>query len=360
MPYSYICFMAFQSISAEEALKGMPSIPLLDVRSPGEYQHAHIPGAHSFPVFTDEERALIGTAYKREGREKAIRLGLSSFGAKMVQLTEEAEKIAALNQSRDLVVHCWRGGMRSTSIAWLLDFYGFRVRVISGGYKSFRNFALGLFGMQRDLITLGGYTGSNKTAILTELEKQGEKAIDLEKIASHRGSAFGHLGMPAQPTQEQFENRLAIELYEADRKPGPIWVESESQRIGNVNIPSAFFQSMRQQPLVFLNIPFQERLDCIIEGYGSFDRDQLLKAIERIKKRLGGLDEKIARSMILEGETRRAFAVLLRYYDKYYHKSTFPKNEVSNERTVQYVDADNTDPVANALKVSECLHQISR
>src|ERR1043166_2239185 len=282
--------MSIQSISVEEALKLMRSIPVLDVRSPGEFKHAHIPGAHFVPIFSDEEREIIGTTYKQQGREKAVKLGLASFGGRMIELTELAEKINAGNESKELIVHCWRGGMRSAAVAWLLDFYGFRIKVISGGYKSFRNYALASFAKQRELITLGGYTGSNKTAILWELHKQGEKIIDLEKLASHKGSAFGHLGMPEQPSQEQFENNLAIELHEGEKKTGPVWVESESQRIGNVNIPSAFYQLMRGQPLVFLNIPFKQRLTCIVEGYGNFDRESLLKAIERIKKRLGGFD----------------------------------------------------------------------
>src|SRR4029077_3168588 len=191
--------------------------PVLDVRSPGEYQHGHIPGAYSLSLFSDEERKIVGTAYKQESREKAIKLGLAFFGKKMVNMVEEVETLVANHKLADTInskprhvlVHCWRGGMRSAGVAWLLDLYGFTVYTLVGGYKAYRNWVLKQFDKEYNLHVLGGYTGSGKTQPIQQLARQGEIIIDLEKIANHKGSAFGNLERNPQPSQEMFENELA-------------------------------------------------------------------------------------------------------------------------------------------------------
>ena len=141
--------MPITKLSITEYLKLSKDHPVLDVRSPGEFSHAHIPGAYSLPLFSDEERKVVGTAYKQENREKAIKIGLSYFGNKMVSMIEEVEKLIAdrkhSNISRSVLVHCWRGGMRSAGVAWLLDLYGFTVYTLSGGYKAYRNWVLKQF-----------------------------------------------------------------------------------------------------------------------------------------------------------------------------------------------------------------------
>ena len=162
--------------------------------------------------------------------------------------------------------------------------------------------------------------------------------IDLEKLAGHKGSAFGNLGLPAQPSQEMFENLLAAELkligdrWQVTEKINAlssdnhhlsscIWLEDESQRIGEVNIPTVFFQQMRTKKVFFVNIPFEERLDFIVKHYGKFEKDKLVNAIIRIKKRLGGLETKTAINYLIEDNIKDCFAVLLNYYDKHYLKS---------------------------------------
>ena len=137
--------MAVRPIDIEKFIGLSEQHPVLDVRSPGEYHHAHIPGAHSFPLFDDAERKEVGTTYKHINREKAIKIGLDYFGPKMRPLVEQAEAIAEKSGSRTLLVHCWRGGMRSGAIAWLLDLYGFKVHTLIGGYKSFRRWTLEQF-----------------------------------------------------------------------------------------------------------------------------------------------------------------------------------------------------------------------
>lgn len=324
--------MAISRLSIQEFLKTSPGHPVLDVRSPGEYTHAHYPGAISFPLFTDEERKVVGTLYKQKSREDAIKAGLDFFGPKMRGMVEQAEKIIQEQtpSSHKIFVYCWRGGMRSASVAWLLDLYGFKVHTLVGGYKSFRRFVLDSFTLPFSFQILGGYTGSGKTELLKTLQERGEAIIDLEGIASHKGSAFGNIGMPDQPSQEMFDNRLGLELYrltgsgiepEGERTiQRPIWLEDESQRIGHVNIHPDLWKTMRRSPVWFLDIPFDERLEHIVNEYGALDRERMIHAIGRISSRLGGLETKNALRFLEEGNTRDCFRILLKYYDKWYLK----------------------------------------
>lgn len=314
--------MAVTKINIEEFLQLAQQHPVLDVRSPGEYKHAHIPGAVSFPLFTDEERKVVGTAYKQKSREEAIKIGLDYFGVKMRKMVEEAEKIADSYKSevdsKTVLVHCWRGGMRSAGVAWLLDLYGFKVYTLIGGYKLFRRWVLEQFEKNYSFKVIGGYTGSGKSYVLKALEQNGQTVIDLETLAHHKGSAFGNIGMPPQPSQEQFENKLALELHRKAHRC--IWVEDESQRIGDVNIPIVLWKQWRQQPLYFLDIPFEERLKHITEEYGKLERERLVNSIIRIKKRLGGLETKESINALIEDRVEDCFRILLRYYDKWYLK----------------------------------------
>lgn len=323
------------SVDIDSFLQRAKNAPILDVRSPAEYAHAHIPGAHSFPLFSDEERKLVGTAYKQESREKAIRIGLDFFGVKMRSMVEAAEKMVAAfaaenpkAEKNTLLVHCWRGGMRSAAMAWLLQLYGFQVIVLQGGYKTYRHWVLQQFEKKYPLSVLGGNTGSGKTVLLHALESRGQLVIDLEGLAHHKGSAFGNLGMPAQPTQEMFENKLGMALHNAaqmllqgNAAQQVIWMEDESQRIGDVNIPMIFLKQMLAAPLYLLEIPFEERLQHIVAEYGQQDRERMVNAILRIKKRLGGLEAKNAIHALIEENIPESFRILLRYYDKQYQKA---------------------------------------
>lgn len=296
---------------------------LIDVRSPGEYAHACIPGAVNLPLFTDEERRVVGTAYKQQSREDAIKIGLDFFGPKMRGMVEEVEKrcqeFASSSLKGDVFVYCWRGGMRSAAVAWLLDLYGFAVKVLAGGYKTFRQSVLDTFTFPYPFQVIGGYTGSGKTELLLELKKRGEPVIDLETIASHKGSAFGNIQMPPQPAQEMFENLLALGL-QKHQQAGHIWIEDESQRIGLVNIPGALWERVRQSPVYFLEVPFEERLRHISQEYGSSDKERMISAIQRITKRLGGVETKNAIQFLQNGQPTECFRILLKYYDKHYLK----------------------------------------
>ncbi|MBS4066016.1 MAG: tRNA 2-selenouridine(34) synthase MnmH [Chitinophagaceae bacterium] len=325
--------MAITKVHIDEFLQLAQQHPVLDVRSPGEYNHAHIPNAVSFPLFTDEERKVVGTAYKQKSREEAIKIGLDYFGAKMRKMVEEAENIYELRSkkyesysdadnvlrtSKTVLIHCWRGGMRSAGVAWLLDLYGFKVYTLVGGYKIFRRWVLDQFEKQYSFKVLGGYTGSGKTHVLNAL-KHHQPVIDLEALAHHKGSAFGNIGLPKQPTQEMFENKLALELHKISNQEC-VWVEDESQRIGDVNIPIQLWRQWRNQSLYFLDIPFEERLKHITEEYGGLDRERLVNSIIRIKKRLGGLETKESINALVEERVADCFRILLTYYDKWYLK----------------------------------------
>ncbi len=332
--------MAVKKITIEEFLLLADRYPVLDVRSPGEFKHAHIEHAYSFPLFSDEERKTVGTAYKQESRQKAIKIGLDYFGVKMRKMVEEAEQLVeahlgakrkksdAAPADKTVLVHCWRGGMRSGAVAWLLDLYGFEVYTLVGGYKTFRRWALDQFEKTYRFKVLGGYTGSGKTYLLDELIKKQESVIDLEGLAKHKGSAFGNLGMPPQPSQEQFENLLALRLWKASTSEKAIWVEDESQRIGDVNIPITLWKQMRQHPLLFVDIPFEARLSFLVEEYGKHERERLVNAVIRIKKRLGGLETKEAVNALIEDRVADCFRILLTYYDKWYLKGMHNRDQL--------------------------------
>ncbi|MGK0138378.1 MAG: tRNA 2-selenouridine synthase [Algoriphagus sp.] len=316
--------MAVNKLEIEDFLDLAKDLPILDVRSPSEFAHAHILGALSFPLFTDEERKVVGTAYKQEGRETAIKIGLDYFGPRMRKVVEAAEK-SCLGKPKEVLIHCWRGGMRSGAVAWLLDLYGFKVHSLIGGYKAYREWVILQYSAQREFKILGGYTGSAKTEILAALSESGLAVIDLEGIANHRGSALGGIGQPPQPSQEMFENFLGTALHNNSDAPF-ILLEDESQRIGNMQIPNIFWGMMKLSTVYFLEIPFESRLDFICQTYGKLPREKVVEAIYRIQKRLGGLETKNAVSLIESGNIKDCFDILLHYYDKCYLKASQKKS----------------------------------
>lgn len=341
--------MAVKRISITEFVSMMEQYPIMDVRSPSEYAHAHMKNAHSLPLFTDAERKVVGTAYKQQGKQPAIKLGLKYFGLKMAAMVTEVEALLASSANpanKVVLVHCWRGGMRSAGVAWLLDLYGYSVYTLAGGYKAYRNWVLAQFTIPYQCKVLGGFTGSGKTETLQSLQAIGQPIIDLEGLAHHKGSAFGNLGQPEQPSQEQFENLLAQLLFKMHTEHAYVWVEDESRRIGLVNIPTALFEQMRKSKVYFLDIPFASRLQFIVSGYGQFEKDKLMTAILRIKKRLGGLETKTAINFLIEDDVESSFSVLLTYYDKLYLKGAY--NRENPESLIQKIEVADIDPEANA------------
>ncbi|MYF35222.1 MAG: tRNA 2-selenouridine(34) synthase MnmH [Synechococcus sp. SB0678_bin_12] len=289
--------------------------PLLDVRSPGEFARGHIPGAHNLPLFSDEERAAVGTLYARRGRRAAVRHGLELVGPRLAALAEQAAALAAAEAN--LRLHCWRGGLRSSSTAWLLETYDLPCILLDGGYKAFRRWLRQALDQPRPVVLLGGHTGSGKTDVLHALRSARAQTLDLEGLARHRGSSFGGLGQPCQPTTEQFENDIAMAL-QAASPHRVLWIEAESVQVGRCRIPSELFHQMQQAPLVELQRPEQERLDHLLATYGPMPRQELMEATRRIGKRLGPQRTQQAVEAIAAGNLRRACQVILDYYDRTY------------------------------------------
>lgn len=290
-------------------------LPLVDVRSPGEFQKGHIHGAHNIALFSDDERAQVGTMYVQHSREKAIELGYQFVTPKLRDFIIQSEQIAA---KKEVVVHCWRGGMRSAAFAQHLAENGFEnVYLIEGGYKAFRNHVLKTFDHPFKLYILGGFTGSGKTHILQSVRELGHQIVDLEQLACHKGSAFGGIGLPNQPTVEQFENNLFEAFCQFDFSK-PIWIEDESHNIGQVKIPMNLFCQMRNQPLLFLNIPTNKRAEHLVTEYGKCSNEELASSIQRINKRLGGLAVKNALQYLKDGNYFEVAKIALFYYDKSY------------------------------------------
>jgi len=351
-------FISLVTRPACQAGSSVGAVPIVDVRSPAEYHHAHVPGAHHLPLFTDEERAIVGTIYHHQGRQAAIRAGLDFFGPRMRRITEQAEAILKKYHpdQQSVCLYCWRGGMRSKAIAWLLDLMGYSVYLLQGGYKAFRNAVLQSFTLPLPIMLIGGYTGSGKTRMLQKLREQGIRVIQLEDLAHHRGSAFGDLGMPLQPTQEMFENLLAMEIFRllqrSDIRETGIWMEDESQRIGDLVIPPALWQQMRKAPLYFLEVPFEQRLQQIVTEYGIYDRGLLEAAILRISKRLGGAATKQALDYLHARQIQACFEILLHYYDKLYLKSLHQREP---SVPVHHISVEN----ASEQHIITCLKQAS-
>jgi tRNA 2-selenouridine synthase len=314
--------------------------PLIDVRSPGEFGKGHIPGAVNIPLFTDAERAHIGTTYVKVSQEKATGLAYDYVEPKLDDFILKSKQIAG---EGNVTVHCWRGGMRSQLFAQHLNENGFSdIAVIQGGYKAFRNHVLNFFTTPFNFIIVGGYTGSGKTYIIRELSKRSKQVIDLEELARHKGSAFGHIGLGGQPSSEQFENDLFEAWRKLDRSK-PVWLEDESRNIGGVNIPMALYHQMQNAPIFFLHIPKEQRAKHLVKEYAGMDSSALIESIKKLNKRLGGLNTTKALQLVEERNFFEAAMITLAYYDKAYLKGL----NYRNKDTIMNVSLNEVDPIEN-------------
>lgn len=327
-------------LSPDIFLSEARKITVLDVRTPAEFENGHIPGAVNLPLFSNEERAIVGTIYKQKGNQEAVLKGLEFVGPKMADFLREAKKMAVDGK---ILVHCWRGGMRSGSMAWLFETGGLESFTLRGGYKAYRNLLLGSFARRFDLRVVGGETGSGKTEILHAIGRAGEQILDLEAIASHRGSSFGALGQAAQPSVEQFENDLFAAMEKLD-PARPVWIEDESKSIGRVYIPNALWAQKMAAPVYRIRIPFEVRLQRLVKDYGHFPKELLAEGVLRIKKRLGGLATQQAIEALENGDLAETTRITLRYYDKAYD---FPHAD-RNYEGVHFIESESGDPELNA------------
>jgi tRNA 2-selenouridine synthase len=290
------------------------TVPVVDVRSPKEFEEGHISSAVNIALFSDDERALIGTMYKNLGRDQAVSKGLEVVGPKMAALAQAAKDVAVDGR---LLVHCWRGGMRSNSMAWLFEQAGLQCSLLSGGYKAYRNHMLSTFSDMKGLVVLEGATGSGKTEILQHLSAMGRQVIDLEALASHRGSAFGSFGMGPQPTSQQFQNDLFSQWSALDRSV-PVWVEGESLTIGRVYLPHPFWQAMNRARIIEVDMPRELRAQRLVTDYGALPNELLAEGIRRITDQFGGNRVKEALALLHAGDLYNVALLLLAYYDERY------------------------------------------
>jgi tRNA 2-selenouridine synthase len=332
-----------KKLNISDFLKLSSTIPVIDVRSPSEFKTGHIPGSYNIPLFDDKEREAVGIKYKNEGRSKAILKGLQMTGPSMHLKLEEALKLAKENK---LLVHCWRGGMRSEAMSWLFSLGDIETQILEGGYKSYRHFVLEKLSEKHKYIVLGGLTGSGKTEILNYIKSAGHQVIDLEKTACHKGSAFGSLGQPDQPTSEHFANLLYLELEKAD-KTKVIWLEDESKNIGSVFMPDQFFFNLRESPVIALIMDVKTRIPRLLKEYSTYPREVLISSITKISKRLGGDNTKEAIRKVKESDIAGAIEITLNYYDKSYMFGLKKRPE----ELIRYIHTNTDDISVNVSKI---------
>lgn len=333
-------------LSVQEFLTKARALPVIDVRSPGEYDHAHIPGAVSIPLFDDDERAQVGTKYKNAGKDSAVLLGLNFVGPKLANFVRQSKKLNP--QDKEVLVHCWRGGMRSGSFAWLLDTAGLTASTLIGGYKAYRGEVLASFARPLNLVIVGGKTGSGKTDMLKALAQQGEQVIDLEGLANHKGSSYGAIGQLAQPASEQFENKLFHTLLALDSNRR-VWIEDESRNIGSCFIPMALWLQMRTAPVAFVDVPKAKRVRRLVAEYANIDHGLLIEATQRIRKRLGGKMTKDALDALSRHDYTTVADLTLDYYDKAYLHGLSQRDAAS----VSLIDTQEDNPSQTAQQLIE-------
>ena len=329
--------------------------PVIDVRSPKEFNQGHIPGALNLPLFTDKEREIVGLTYKKKGKEEAILLGLRITIPKLHKLSASIKNInnkkSNYLNSKDsffLKFYCWRGGMRSSSIAWLAKRSGFQVSRLDGGYKSYRKWVLNQFQKQWHLRVLGGRTGTGKTDLLQSISNQGISIIDLEGLANHRGSSFGGLGLPPQPSTQNYENLLAESLDLCERNmPLGIWIEDESPNLGKCRIPNELFEQIKVAPIIEITRSKKERIKQLVKVYSKHSKVELKESTMRISRRLGPLRTAQAIKAIEDSNWEFACEAMLDYYDKCYD---YQLNRNPDRKTIDISGLNNKSAAKKLLE----------
>ncbi|MFA6118629.1 MAG: tRNA 2-selenouridine(34) synthase MnmH [Parachlamydiales bacterium] len=305
-------------------IKNFHDYTIVDVRSPFEYSKGHIPTSINIPLFSDEERKIIGTTYKQQGKKEAIEKGLGFVN--LPKLIEQFKPIVG----KPLVIYCARGGMRSYSVAWLLRLFDYDIQILKGGYKSFRGWAILQFKKEYNLKVIGGFTGIGKTEIIKQLNN----SIDLEDLANHKGSVFGGFEKK-QPTQEHFENLLAFSLFSLDKDW--IFVEDESRFIGTIYIPNDFYDQMKKCSVIVLQDILDSRITKCVLQYKKHKKEDLKNAIKKIEKKLGILAAKTACCFIDDENYSEACRILFSYYDKGYSFSLSKRDP----KSISYLEITN-------------------
>ena len=288
--------MSLTTLSAVEAIQRLHEFDtLIDARSEGEYDEDHLPGAVNWPTLNNEERRDIGTLYKQVNAFEAKKRG-AALAARNIAAHIDREVIDKPKDWKPLT-YCWRGGKRSGSLSLILSEIGFRVTLVEGGYKAFRAAvvqAIPVLASPLDLRVICGTTGSGKTRLLQALIKQGAQVLDLEALANHRSSVLGSIPGQAQPTQKRFDTLVWEALRRLDPSR-PVFIESESKKVGNVAVPTALIEAMRRSPCLNLVLPDAQRVALLMQDYDFFVRD-----VEHFCNRLQVLSE-FRGNVVVEG-----------------------------------------------------------
>jgi tRNA 2-selenouridine synthase len=323
--------MAKTSIDLDQALALRDrGAPLIDVRAPAEFAEATIPGAVNVPIFDDAERAAVGTVYKNQGKAAARRLGVKLVAPKIPDFVAQVEEVLATTRPPG-IVFCWRGGMRSYAMTSFLDLAGLPVRQLEGGHKAFRArvrefLAAGEWGR---LLVLRGMTGVGKTRLLHLLRDQGYPVLDLEGLANHRGSAFGGLGLGAQPGQKRFEAMLWDELRRIP--PGAYALaEGESPHIGRLVLPPKVYAALQTETTLWINASLAWRTAVILDDYPARDelKESFVRPLTALRERLGKEKVEELLALLARGAWEELVRELMvRYYDPLY-RHTRPERRI--------------------------------
>lgn len=299
---------------------------VIDVRSPSEFHEFHLPGSVNVPLFSDEERKEVGTIYKQKSTDKAKEVGIAIYSRKLPDFYEKWVQLQREHPEKKAVVTCARGGMRSGSFVSMMLAMKLPVLRLDGGIRSARQYVqmkLEEFAeMDWKTIVLGGHTGTGKTKWLLELKERGYPVIDLEGLASHRGSVFGHIGLP-QRSQKQFEFELVNELEKiVDKKT--MMIEAESQRIGRIVLPEFILDEKEKGIVIHIEDRMERRVNHIMEDYQPFQfSEDIAQGVNKIKKRLPTNVKTRVEETLENQQYEELFRLLLEYYydPKYTYKN---------------------------------------
>lgn len=343
-------------INLDDALKLVDPI-YIDMRSPSEYNLGHIPGAINIPLLTDDERVEVGTLYKQVGPEEAKHLGLSIVSTKLPELVRHVRDLH--KTGRAVIIYCWRGGMRSKSLVSVLEIMGIPAYQLLGGYKNYRQYVLQRlreFVLKPQIVVLCGSTGVGKTTLLSLLAKQDAPIIDLEKLANHRGSAFGHIGIGTPATAQNFDAAILSTLASLNDKPYII-VECESKRIGNVYIPDVLFEGMKKGKKILATASVDNRISRLIKEYTDVytkNYGAIISSINTLERKIG-----LKRTQTLTAQMEACQldevvrSLLIDYYDPLYGY------EKANTATYDFVVCAD-DLVEASSRIMDYLNKLGR
>jgi tRNA 2-selenouridine synthase len=334
-------------ISLEETLK-LDNVIYIDMRSPNEFEQGHIPGAVNIPLFSNEERAEVGTIYKKVGNDEAKMKGLAIVSTKLPNLVSQIR--AMYKKGGTVVVYCWRGGMRSKSLVTILEIMGITAYQLLGGYKAYRRYVLDSlekFILIPRIVVLCGSTGVGKTILLNKLEKRGMPIIDLEALANHRGSVFGQIGLGKPATAQNFDANLLKKLQSLNSEPY-IAVECESKRIGNIYLPDVLYNAMQKGTKILVKANIETRIQRLIAEYtGIYNENYegIIASIKAISKRLGVKNAQKLIEDFSQGKINEVVRTLLvEYYDPLYGYETCNHGNYD-----MVIDAENLDQTIDSL-----------